>query len=566
MSKYSEPLKEYNKGKDKLCIPKKGSDDYKLILKIMEKNENKISSSPKSQKVLVETKVKVPKICPEGTVLNPKTNRCNKIKVHKEPKVKVPKEPKVKVPKICPEGTVLNPKTNRCNKIKVHKEPKVKVPKEPNVKVPKICPEGTVLNPKTNRCNKIKVHKEPKEPIVKLSSVSKKSKNENIINFPISMKLLSDKKYSKSSVKSSKKTSRVFIKQVNSKQNVNIIANFLRNKLIKDKYTLDNRVSFYKYINNLLVDINGDECLESKVFKSRKGYTINNKINLYKKIGTESVNGAIYLTSIMNSFGGFTIASKVMNDDLNNTNEIKIMKFITDELILTKKSRHFALMYKHAICNKVPFVDKHRIVCVNELAHGDIKTLLENVEILKDDELMMNLFFQTFISLGTFHNMTGYVHKDAHYGNFLYQRNNEKGYYEYSFNGKSYYLKSCGYNVMIYDFGLSTGIEYLRANHKYHYVLMDYARIIHAFFNKKYGGWIEYNNLPSDYVNDALTKIKKIAFETDTKIDIKVNDKSIEDKVFEYIIEKIFIPFSPKGLWLTQRPDNVINKIAFVIR
>jgi len=210
MTKYSEALKEYNKGKDKWCIPRKGSPDYKIIEKIMEKNKG----SKLSSKDLKVPNIKVSKVS-------------NVHKIPKEPKIKVPKEDKVKVPKICPEGTVLNPKTNRCNKIKV-----LKVPKEPK-------------EPKES-----KVHK---EPIVKLSNVSKKSKNENIINFPISMKLLSDKKYSKSSVKSSQKTSRVFIKQVNSKQNVNIIANFLRNKLVKDKYTLDNRVSFYKYINNLLL-------------------------------------------------------------------------------------------------------------------------------------------------------------------------------------------------------------------------------------------------------------------------------------------------------------------------
>jgi len=502
MSKYSEALKEYNKGKDKWCIPKKGTDDHKIILRMMEKNNNIISSNPKSQKdpSVISAKIQDP-IVISSIVISPK-------------KLKVPKEPKVKVPK----------------------EPKVKVPKEP---------------------------KEPKVKVLKELSIHKVSKNNDIINFPISMKNLSDKKYSKSSVKSRQNTSRVFIKKLDNGKNANIIANFFKNKLIKDKYTLDNRVAFYKYINNLLVDISGDECLESKVFKSRKGFTINNKINLYKKIGTESAFGVIYLTSIVNSFGGFTIASKVMNDDLNNTNEIKIMKLITDEIILKKKSRHFVLMYKHAICNKIPFDDKYRIVCVNELAHGDIKTLMENEEILKDDELMMNLLFQTFISIGTFHNITGYAHRDAHHGNFLYQKNNEIGYYEYSFNGKSYYLKSCGYNIMIYDFGLSKSIEFMKNKDKFYAVLIDYGRISNAFYNVKKGGWIVNKKLPSKYVNDKITIVKKLMIYSESIIDI--NDKDIDNKFFEYIIEKIFIVHSPKGLWLTERPDNVINKKAFDI-
>ena len=53
------------------------------------------------------------------------------------------KKNKSKSTKKCPEGKVLNPKTNRCNKVKTQKAAKK-------------CPIGKVLNPKTNRCNKIK--------------------------------------------------------------------------------------------------------------------------------------------------------------------------------------------------------------------------------------------------------------------------------------------------------------------------------------------------------------------------------------------------------------------------
>ena len=64
------------------------------------------------------------KICPEGKILNLKTNRCIK---------------NIKT-KICPEGKILNLKTNRCIKNKKTK----------------ICPEGKILNLKTNRCIKNK--------------------------------------------------------------------------------------------------------------------------------------------------------------------------------------------------------------------------------------------------------------------------------------------------------------------------------------------------------------------------------------------------------------------------
>ena len=81
-----------------------------------------------------------PKVCPEGKVLNPRTNRCILIKNVNKP-YKQPKSPKSpKQPKVCPEGKVLNPRTNRCILIK---------PPKPAIKV---CPEGKVLNPKTGRC------------------------------------------------------------------------------------------------------------------------------------------------------------------------------------------------------------------------------------------------------------------------------------------------------------------------------------------------------------------------------------------------------------------------------
>jgi hypothetical protein len=69
------------------------------------------------------------------------------------------------------------------------------------------------------------------------------------------------------------------------------------------------------------------------------------------------------------------------------------------------------------------------------------------------------------------------------------------------------------------------------------------------------------HNLPSAYVNETLITIKNIVI--NTKYDIK--KENIYNEYFEKIIEKIFIKSSPKGMWITVRPNNVINKIAFNI-
>jgi hypothetical protein len=105
--------------------------------------------NPKTNRCNKAKTQKAAKKCPAGKVLNPKTNRCNKVKTQKASK-------KTKSAKKCPEGKVLNPKTNRCNKVKTQKATKKTKKTQSKTKSAKKCPEGKVLNPKTNRCNKIK--------------------------------------------------------------------------------------------------------------------------------------------------------------------------------------------------------------------------------------------------------------------------------------------------------------------------------------------------------------------------------------------------------------------------
>lgn len=86
---------------------KKSSGNYNNINKKIVKVKK---DTPYLKDDLFVKKPKAKKSCPEGKVLNPKTNRCVKIPV---------KKPKAK--KSCPEGKVLNPKTNRCVKIPMKK-------------------------------------------------------------------------------------------------------------------------------------------------------------------------------------------------------------------------------------------------------------------------------------------------------------------------------------------------------------------------------------------------------------------------------------------------------------
>ena len=141
--KIKEVTPSKTKKTNKICPP--GSV---LNQKTNRCNKVKAVKTVKAVKAVKAVKtVKASKTCPPGSVLNPKTNRCNKVKtpkkvkkpkgleLSKEPKLpevpEVPKGPTGEAPKpakVCPPGSVLNPKTNRCNKVKTPK--KVKKPKK----------------------------------------------------------------------------------------------------------------------------------------------------------------------------------------------------------------------------------------------------------------------------------------------------------------------------------------------------------------------------------------------------------------------------------------------------
>ena len=316
--------------------------------------------------------------------------------------------------------------------------------------------------------------------------------------------------------------------------------------------------------------IKDNDCLEKKTFNGFDGYTIKNIINLEKKIGSKSKYGAIYLTSIPNFLGIFPIAAKVMKYDDDNINEINIMTKITNNILLKGLSRHFLMIYKSCLCAK-RIAARLKLISINELADGDLKMLINKTEILADKELLFNLIFQTYISIATFHNVAGYVHGDSHFGNYLYQLNNEIGYYHYICDGKDYYLKSCKYNIIIFDYGFATKIN---ANIKDKNIVKeesrnlseDYTRIIFAFMNKK-TGWGFYPNLPIKNINDQILEIHNII---DNNIKLELSSTSTKQipyskRLINYIIKEIFLKYTPNDMFITNRPSNVINEVPFRI-
>jgi hypothetical protein len=323
----------------------------------------------------------------------------------------------------------------------------------------------------------------------------------------------------------------------------NKISNFLKSKLIVNKYTLDNRVYFLNYIKNNLKHVKDDDCLEKKQFKDSEGYTIRNIINLEKRISKDNFNGEIYKTSVKNSLGVFPIATKVMKTNASNLFEISLMNKITDDIIMKKLSKHFLIIYRSCLCKKREISAKSSLISVNEIANGDLATLLNNPEIISNNELLYNILFQTFISIATFHNLLSNVHNDCHGGNFLWHYNNEKGYYHYIFNGINIYLKACKYNIMIYDFGL---VKKINKNNSMN-VIKDYCEIIPTFLNENYDSpdidfKTEMNNIMILLMNTFKTK-------KNSNLDSNESPKSPKS------------PESPKSPKLPKSPESSKSKI-----
>ena len=396
--------------------------------------------------------------------------------------------------------------------------------------------------------------------------------------------------YSKNTLSDSRISNKISMSKINKISSNNIISdsnsrgdNKLKNFLkiyVSNKYNIDNRAKYYKYIYSKIAKINQISCLKKKKFIKKKkkiyeGYTIDDIVNLQKQIGSTSRYGAIYITSINDAVGKYPIASKLMEINRNNSVEKCLNDHITTKIMKKKLSRHFIFTYRTFTCSNisssVPPIIKNLnyFVTLNELAHGDLKQLCKMKTYVSDDSLVYNVFIQVMLSIMSFQSI-GYIHCDCHYGNFLYQRNIEEGYYYYKINGINYYLKSCKYNMLIFDFGFAKSInsDKSKSNVLSYKVIDDYMRIIHAFANEKIlsKSWSHYPNYPSDNVSRFTTHLLN-------KLNIiskaLLNNRNKSNKTFNNLINDMIIPHlinSPNNIFTKIKPrGKIINSKPFVI-
>lgn len=518
--KYLEALRVFNKNKE-WCSPRKGTPDHAKVMLIMKGNNTQLPSSSATSMATT-----------------------------KSPSVKSATKSSTKAPSI---------KSNVAegSSIRIVSRPKsapARIRKATTPKPPSVKSSSTPQMRSSLRRLQIQLYNDnlSQTQIVNGTTSATTSSSQGVSSIPDMSST------SISIMKSSSKKPNTADMQF---KNAKVIQAFLKNKLVLSKYNLQTRIQRYNLIRSRIEKVEQDDCLTKKMFGRNEGYTIEGYVNLERKMGTSSQYGTIYLTSMPLMLGTYPIASKVMEITTDNEAETKMNEWITENLLLTKQSKHFVMMYKTTKC---PFYEsqnkrlrkEERLVDYNELCNGDLSALMET-DTRNDGETMINLLYQVFIGIATYHNRVGFVHKDTHHGNFLYQENNEVGYYHYIYNGFEFYIKSCKYNMLIFDFGLSDKISKADNTIKY----KDYLRIIHGFISKKTGdrGWIE-KDMDAG-VNDDMVRIRQLLTNIYSST-YRHNDFNM----FNGIIEEVFKKFKPNtGIFTTAKPAKILNEIPFII-
>ena len=422
--------------------------------------------------------------------------------IQEPPKPKSLSKPK----KECPNGKILNPKTNRCIKIKEVKEKKPrgrppKIKEEPKEPKKKECPDGKILNPKTNRCIKIKEVKEKKprgrppkikEPLLKASSLT----------------------------------------PIDDTKSKLLLSNKLKFLFKNNKGSYIDRINYYIYIKSFFLKLKdkNEICINKN-----KTYMGDIKspyhIVIEKQIGSPSKYGIIYLSHFFKSYGKFAV--KIVNKSKDNIKEFDILKQLSNITSLNKNP-HFPITYGLTNCPKLDTDierKKDRMATFNELADGDLKTIIQNPDFHSNNNIIKNTIQQIFFSILSFHSYTNKIHKDTHWGNFLFHKIKAGGYFHYNIFGVDIYIENLGYLWVIWDFGLATNI-------KPDTIYIDYYKIIHAFINEP-KGWVKPNEFI--YSNDILTMVNEIYNIIKFKYDkdkVLWLDYLLKSKLFENELKK----------------------------
>ena len=273
-------------------------------------------------------------------------------------------------------------------------------------------------------------------------------------------------------------------------------------------------------------------------------YTLNDIILLYKRIGSNSSYGSIFLSRIKNNKYKFVTKIQLLTDDTYK--ELKLLNLITQKAI-ANKNIHLPLMYNNLECSYFNKNDERILENLRnpvykninsyystfvELANGDLCNYLKKNKITI--KKLNNALSQCFIGILSCHRLK-IIHNDSHWCNFLFHKidNSYLSCFKYIYKDLIFYIENMGLNWVIWDFGLSTTINLFEHNN----IRDDYSYLITTIYERIE---IEYEIIEK-YLLDLFDAVE--LFKTDYEIIKYLLEKKLlfSDKPIGNIITTIIL-------------------------
>ena len=328
-------------------------------------------------------------------------------------------------------------------------------------------------------------------------------------------------------------------------------------KKIKTSSTLSHRLSarvntrlrFYKKMKKYLNIKNRTYKLE--IYKT--SFKIADNIILIKRIGSNSASGNIFLSTLKDN-EKYEYASKLVLKNSKAEKELEVFKKL-NQAVIKDKCPHFPLLFAHLQCD-IPYsaqkdpskypevvrknIDKTFLLSLMELADGDLKDFMKFV---KDKSLCLNAFTQIYLSIMFFYKETGCFHGDTHWGNFLYHKINNGGYFHYKLFGIDYYLENLGYLWIIWDYDYAISFE--NSIDKNLRITGDFDDIIQDFKKTNLNEINQINKIHKDYNFKLYSK--------------KLMKKYLKDIIKSLYIHDMLLKSIPsKSLIINKKPYEII--------
>lgn len=462
----------------------------------------------------------------------------------------------------------------------------------------KKCKENQIRNPSTRRCidknkkkakeisNILKIKELPKyrtkyiyKKIIKKDTKEKKIELLKDLIIKLKKELIKEKE-EKNKLELIKNEIKINLSPIKEESESNSLSLILKRK----SANIENRIKYYEKIRNLLEINENNKMYCLRLFKKNINgnpiFRVGNKIILKNQIGTENINGVIYLSNIRNN-SKYEYASKLVLNNEKTKNELKIFSKV-NEAVLKKRSPHFPILYADLECNKFSDMNSSenkilispieqditlfpKIIKMNknssfkliltELADNDLSFFIKSDKIT--NELYLNTLTQIYLSIMFFYKETKCFHNDAYIDNFLYHTIKKGGYFHYEIFNENYYLENLGYLWVIWNY--ESSIEFNKSIEKNIRLIADFGRIINVFLPSIYKGLIkkEKNNISEETFNKILNIYGKIQY----------YNNIYTSNGMKILIQKILKEFVNNGLLKTHINDKskIINSTPYKI-